>query len=156
MKSILIAGFKGNNNSAKHLLDKIDFKNKLYLENDFEISVKQLENELTNKYDYIIVFGQKPIIKSIYIELKGVNENEEFITNYNYSKLIEFLNKNNYKTVISNNAGNYLCNNIYFNGLKYININNLKTKIIFIHIPYLKNIPNIDNLAQSFTQYINL
>jgi len=33
-----------------------------------------------------------------------------------------------------------LCNNIYYKGLKYIFDNKLKTKMIFIHIPYLNNI----------------
>ena len=46
---ILIAGFKGDDNSAKILLDyikKVCNEDILYLENDFEISSKQIEEKL--------------------------------------------------------------------------------------------------------------
>ena len=52
-----------------------------------------------------------------------------------------------YNVVISNDAGNYLCNNIYYNGLKYIKDNSLKTKMLFIHIPKINNINNIEDLG---------
>ena len=46
---ILIAGFEGNDNSAKILLDYIQKESNediLYLENDFDISSKQIEERL--------------------------------------------------------------------------------------------------------------
>ena len=55
-----------------------------------------------------------------------------------------------FKTIISNDAGNYLCNNIYFNGLKYIEDNKLKTEMIFIHIPQINNISSIEDLSNIF------
>ena len=63
---ILIAGFEGEDNSAKILLDNI--KNNwnediLYLKNDFEISSNQIERKLLNKYDIVLIFGQKPNYK---------------------------------------------------------------------------------------------
>ena len=73
---------------------------------------------------------------------------EELKTNYNYNELVSRL-ENNYKIIISNNAGNYLCNNIYYHGLKYIKDNNLKTKMIFIHIPKKDKISNIEKLTKS-------
>ena len=75
------------------------------------------------------------------------HKKEELKTNYNYNKLVSRL-ENNYKIIISNNAGNYLCNNIYYYGLKYIKDNNLKTKMIFIHIPKKDKISNVENLAK--------
>ena len=45
---ILIAGFEGNDNSAKILLDKIKEKNNqdvLYLENDFQVSGNKIEEK---------------------------------------------------------------------------------------------------------------
>ena len=50
-------------------------------------------------------------------------------------KLQRSLEELDYKTNISNNAGNYLCNNIYYHCLKKIKDNDLKTKCIFLHIP---------------------
>lgn len=157
MKKILVAGFKGEDNSAKVLLDKIDYRCKLYLENDFDISEKQLEMKLKEEdYDEVIIFGQKPLIKSIYIELIGKRYNKQYCTNYDYNKISEYLELKGYKTNISNDAGNYLCNNIYFYGLDLLNKKYKTVKLIFIHIPTLKNIANIDNMASVFSKYLNI
>jgi len=156
MINVLFTGFIGNNNSSKILLNKIN-KNTgvdlLYFENDFEVSKRQLINKLKeNKYDIIFSFGQKPVIKSIYIEKIGANEFEKLKTNYNYIELSNYLKKY-YKVKISENAGNYLCNNIYYNGLKYIFENKLKLQMIFIHIPYLNNI-DIKYFSKIIEEYI--
>lgn len=55
---------------------------------------------------------------------------------------------------ISSDAGNYLCNNLYYHGLKYIYENSLETNMLFIHIPKNKNISNIDEMACIFN-YLN-
>lgn len=147
---ILFTAFNGKNNSSKILLDKINQKNKLYLKNSFKTSVVQLEKELKdNQYDLIISFGQAPLdIDTIKIEIigKGI---VEYKTKYNYISLKNKLDIN-FKTIISEDAGNYLCNNIYFYGLKYIEESNLKTNMIFIHIPMLDNISNIEDLSNVF------
>lgn len=145
----------GDDNSAKILLDKIYSNNKLYLKNDFRISEKQLENKLNKKiYDELIMFGQKPIIKNIYIETIAHKKQYTYSTNYNYDKLIEYINIRNYNTVISNNAGNYLCNNIYYHALKLEKEKYNNLKIIFIHIPELKNISDINDMSNIFSEYI--
>ena len=51
------------------------------------------------------------------------------------------------KLYISEDAGNFLCNNLYYKGLKYIKENNINCKMIFIHIPKIENISDIDLLA---------
>ena len=128
----------------------INNKNKLYLKNIFTTSVKQLQKEIKdNQYDLIISFGQAPLEEdTIKIETIGRNI-VEYKTKYDF---ISLKNKfdNNFKTIISNDAGNYLCNNIYFYGLKYIEDNKLKANMIFIHIPKINNISNIDNLSKIF------
>jgi pyroglutamyl-peptidase len=156
MIKVLFTGFNGNKNSSKVLLDNIN-KNigidLLFLENDFEISKGQLIDELKeNKYDIIISFGQKPVIKSIYIEIIAANDFEKLDTNYNFIVLKNYLKKY-YKIKISENAGNYLCNNIYYNGLKYIFNNKLKIQMIFIHIPYINNI-DIKYFSKIMEKYI--
>lgn len=152
---ILFTAFNGKNNSSKILLDKINNKNKLYLKNSFNTSVIQLEKELKdNQYDLIISFGQAPLdMDTIKLETTGKG-NIEYKTKYNYISLKNKLDIN-FKTIISNDAGTYLCNNIYFCGLKYIEENNLKTKMIFIHIPMLNNISNIEKLSNIFNFLCN-
>ena len=152
--SILFTCFNGKNNSSCLLVDKINSNNKLYLKNSFITSVKELEKELVkNNYDLIISFGQADIeIDTIKIELIGRGE-IEFITNYNYSNIINKLELYGYRVLISKDAGNYLCNNLYYNGLKYISDNNINTKMIFIHIPKIKNISDIYMLASVFNSF---
>jgi pyroglutamyl-peptidase len=156
MVKVLFTGFNGKTNSSKILLNNLNKNigiNYLFLENDFEISKRQLIDKLKeNKYDIIFSFGQKPVIKSIYIEKVAKNKLERIETNYNHIGLKNYLEKY-YKIKISENAGNYLCNNIYYNGLKYISDNKLNIKMIFIHIPYLKNM-DIKHFSKIMEKYI--
>jgi pyroglutamyl-peptidase len=156
---VLVSGFRGNTNSAKLIVDKIESKNvleKLYLVNSFETSKNQLEDKLKKeKYDLIIAFGQRPNVKSINLEKKACIDGNELITNYDYNKLEKLLEDSGFTAEISNNAGKYLCNHIFYTGLMYIRQNNLNTKMIFIHIPSMKNIKNIDYLAAIFSRYID-
>lgn len=148
---ILYTAFNGKNNSSKILLDMIKSKNKLYLKNSFSTSVKQLENELKkNNYDLVISFGRASLDSdTIKIETTGRGKENTYKTEFDYSNIYEKL-KSDYDVLISDNAGNYFCNNIYYNGLKMINDNNLKTNMIFIHIPDIDNITDIYKLANKF------
>jgi hypothetical protein len=139
VKRILFTGFIDDGNSSKELLDCI-CSNKLYLENDYKISESQIKSELNKNYDYVIMFGQKPNSKSIYIETVVTQNEETHSTNYNYIPLLKHLEENKFTVKFSKTDKKTLCNNVYFHALKYIKQNNLKTKCIFIHIPYLKNI----------------
>ena len=148
---ILYTAFNGKNNSSKILLDMIKSENKLYLKNSFTTSVKQLENEIKkNNYDLIISFGRASLDSdTIKIETTGRGKENIYKTEFDYSNIYEKL-KSDYDVLISDDAGNYFCNNIYYNGLKMINDNNLKTNMIFIHIPDIDNITDIYKLASKF------
>lgn len=152
MTKILFTAFNGKTNSSKLLLDKINATNKLYLKNSFTSSVSELESELENNhYDLVISFGQLRLKRdTIQIE-EGAMLDKEYKTNYDYSNIKSELEDCGYKVRISR-FNSYLCNNLYYHGLKYIDDNNLKTKMIFIHIPKIKNITNIDTLANSFSK----
>ena len=117
---ILIAGFKENDNSAKILLDNIKEEcnlDVLYLENDFKVSSTQMEEKLIQNYDYVLIFGQKPETKYIYLENNAIIEETKLETDYYYGVLRENLESNNYKVISSCDAGNYLCNNVFFRAL---------------------------------------
>ena len=155
---ILVADFKGNDNSAKILLDNIKEKNNqdiLYLENDFEVSSNQIEEKMLQNYDYILIFGQKPNTRNIYLENNAVLEETKLETDFYYGVLKEKLEINNYKVISSCDAGNYLCNNVFFRALSFKQTNDLKSKIAFIHIPTINNIDDIELLASTILNYIN-
>ncbi len=154
---ILIAGFNDEKNSAKILLDNLkkEYIDILYLENDFKISEKQIESKiLGNYYDYILIFGEKPNTKDIYLECSATLENIKLETDYYYGVLKEKLEDNNYKVIISNDAGNYLCNNVFFSALKFKQEGNLKSKIAFIHIPTINNIEDIRKFSNKILEYL--
>ena len=149
---ILYTAFNGKDNSSKILLDKIMAENtdKLYLRNSFDTSVKQLINKLKN-YELIISFGQAPLdTDTIKIEVFGKKENTLYNTDFNYSKIKEDIENTGFKVYISEDAGNFLCNNLYYHGLKYIKENNVNCKMIFIHIPKIENLSDVDLLAKVF------
>ena len=152
--NILYTAFNGKDNSSKILLDNIKTldENKLYLRNSFITSVKQLQKKIKlDNYDLIVSFGQAPLEQdNIRIEVVGKNTTEIYESDSDYSQLKEKLEKNNYKTDVSRDAGNYYCYNIFFNGLKYIKENDLKCKMIFIHIPFIDKIGNIEDLSKLF------
>ena len=124
---ILIAGFEGKNNSSKIILNYIKEKSKediLYLKNDFNICKKQIEEKLINQYDYVLIFGQKTDTQNIYLENNAMIGETKLTTNYYYGVLKENLEKNNYKVISSNDAGNYLCNEVFFRALNFKQNNN--------------------------------
>lgn len=153
---VLFTAFKGKNNSSKILLDNIDcsMDDKLYLTNSFNTSVEELTNKLKNsKYDLIISFGQLKLKSNVIrIEKNGTGE-RIYQTSYDYSKLKDNMIKKGFK-VIESNQTNYLCNNIYYNGLKYIDDEDIDCEMIFIHIPKIKMIEEIEKIANVFNEYV--
>ncbi len=155
---ILIAGFEGNDNSAKILLDNIKEcynQDILCLENNFETSSNQIEEKMLQNYDYVLIFGQKPNTKNIYLENNAILEGIKLETDYYYGVLKDTLEINNYNVLISYDAGNYLCNNVFFRALNFKQKNDLKSKVGFIHIPTIDNIEDIKHLARTILDYIN-
>ena len=154
---VLITSFKGKNNSSSILLNNIcaNLTDKLELTNSFITSEKELKQKIDkNKYKYIISFGQKPNCNKLYIELFGNKNNDRIETSFPYKKLISFMKGNNIEYVISKNAGNYLCNNIYYEGMKYIKDNSLDIKMIFIHIPTKNKEFNFREIVKIISNYI--
>ena len=72
--------------------------------------------------------------------------NQAYKSTIDLSKLVESLNDNN--LTISNHAGTFICNEIYYNALKYIDDSKANSKCVFIHIPFvLSQVENKGNIA---------
>lgn len=155
--NILLTGFKGKTNSSSTLLYNIHLGksiDRLELTNSFSTSQEELIRGLKNNYKYVIAFGQKPNTNRVNIEILA-NKNETVLnTNFPYEKLKQFLDKEDIGNDISMDAGAYLCNNAYFEGLNYIKNNKLRTKMIFIHIPSLKDKYDFNKLASALSEFI--
>lgn len=136
---ILLTGFCG---TSSELLVKTAKYKSLILPNDKVMDAQMLLQEISSqRYDYILGFGQKPNIKDkVYIETTARNEDCYIDTNFEYGRLKGILESNDIQVQISNNAGTSFCNALYWNGLKHICNKCFPTKMIFLHIPFYKNI----------------
>lgn len=150
---ILFAGFKGKNNSSKLLLDamRCNENNKIYLTNSYKASESQLIKQLQEKeYDCAVIFGQwKRVAKNtLRLETTAKKGRYAYQTDFPYTKLAKNLQNLGYMSDISNFAGRWLCNNIYFYGLRHLAQTESQCKMIFIHLPKDELVDNYAKLAQ--------
>ena len=118
---------------------------------DSENLIKKI---IDGTYDYVFSFGQKPNIKNkVNIETTARNGITSVETDFDCERLQKLFESNGVVAKISRNAGTSYCNCLYYNGLDYIQQNNLKTKMVFIHIPFLKN---IDDKGSFFTLIVDI
>ncbi len=82
--------------------------------------------------------GNIPVDKTI--ELDGKNA---YFSTLPFRKMIENLKVKKIPAEVSNSAGTYVCNNLMYNVLRYIDDNNLDIKAGFIHVPFMSE--QVDN-----------
>ena len=135
------------NTSAELLVKGMDFPT-VFLPSD-KLQDSEIAKEEIQKSSIIICFGQKPQIKNkICLELIAKNNGSTIATNFDIESFKEKLEQQNVSYSESQNPGTSYCNLIYWNGLNYIEDNNLSCKFLFIHIPFEKNISNISELRE--------
>ena len=131
MRNILLTGFRRT--SSEFLVKKADYQTMI------------LPNVKLQHYEYIFSFGQKPNIKDkVYVETAARNGKNSIPTDFDYNKLLAALKTEKIAVNISNNAGTSFCNELYWNVLSYIRSRQLKTKMLFLHIPFCKNITAVE------------
>ena len=154
--SVLLTAFRGT--SSEKLVARFDDEyRKIILKNDKNASVEQLVNALeNNKISYIFSFGQKPvIIDKIYIELAGRTGDTIYKTAFDTDRLNAVLSRNGFPVRVSSNAGTSFCNHIYACGLKYISENHYDAKMVFIHVPFEKNISDFEDYSHRLISALN-
>lgn len=155
--SVLLTAFRGT--SSEKLINCFeDTYSKLILENDKDISVNQLISALeANRFEYVISVGQKPVIKDkVYIELEGKIGDTAYKTDFDFDRLCAVFMNSGLLTHISHNAGTSFCNNIYAHGLKYIWKQSCKARMVFVHVPFEKNISDFNDYSEKFMQAIDM
>lgn len=142
---VLLTAF--SNTSSEMLVRSVHGFDSLILENDKTISVKQLEQALQKgNYQYVFSFGQRPLIKDkVHIERAALNNNETLETFFYTNELKKVFEDCGIIVKLSYNAGTSYCNNIYYHGMKMITKKHRNTEMVFIHIPYMKNISNSED-----------
>ncbi len=145
-KKILLTAFCGT--SAEVLVKGTEFGSQykvLYLPSDkVKDSELLIEALVQEHFDYVISLGQRPNIKDkVYIETIAKKGNVSIETDFDCEALKQALERNGLMTKLSHNAGTSFCNELYWNGLRYIEENKLETKMVFAHVPFEKNISDM-------------
>ena len=150
---LLLTAFRGS--SAEQLIKYANKFDTLNLPNDkVKDSEKLISIMSSGKYHYVFSFGQRPNIKNkVHIETTAMNGEDYIKTKFDCEQLYELFQANGITAKISHNAGTSFCNCLYYNGLAYIQKKQLQTKMVFLHIPFLKN---IDDTELFFIKLINI
>ena len=152
---VLLTAFRGS--SSEQLIKYAKGFDILILPNDKIKDSEKLINKITEcTYDYVFGFGQRPNIKNkVHIETTARNEITSVETDFNCVQLQKIFASNGITAKISHNAGTSYCNCLYYKSLSYLQKNDLYTKMVFIHIPYLKNIDDTDSFFTKIIETIS-
>lgn len=156
---VLLTAFRENNNASKLLLDKVNGGNitKKLLTNSFDGCEREILRYISvYNPEYIISFGYKPLINKLYIETSACCDDLCISTNFDISFLIKSLQGVNLPFKMSDKAGNYLCNYVYYKGLEFLKQSNSKARMIFIHVPDVKRFQNIDVVASWLNDFCDV
>ena len=157
-KRILLTAFCGT--SAETLVKGVELDSQyqvLYLPNDkikdSELLIDALQQE---QFDYVISLGQRPNIKDkVHIETRARKGEDVLITAFEYERLKRRLEQNGLPVKISDNAGTSFCNELYWNGLRYILEKKLDTQMVFLHVPFEKYISNLKHFVEGMNVVLN-
>ena len=143
-KNILLTVFEGT--SSELLLNGFRDFPVLVLPNDKLKDSELLLGMLSEThFDYVLSFGQRPNIKDkVHIETNARDGDLRLDTVFNCERLRMLFEQNGIAAKFSHNAGTSFCNKLYWNGLKYIEEHELETKMVFIHVPFGRNISDIE------------
>ncbi len=151
---ILLTAFQGT--SAELLIKDTEKYFTLFLPNDKVKDSEILMDAISKKeFDFVLSFGQRPNIKDkVHIETTARDGEFQIDTSFDYDMLKCLFEQKGIVAKISHNAGTSFCNRLYLNGLKYIEQNDLNTKMIFVHVPFAKNITNLDEFRKRVYEVI--
>lgn len=98
----------------------------------------------------IICCGMAESRSQLTIESNAVCDRDCVVTRVNLEELVTCLDN----TTISHDAGKFVCEGLYYQILKYIQLNQLDTFCIFVHIPLIKP-DNLSIIQQNFMAIVN-
>lgn len=152
MNRIILAGFDGEDNTAKLMTERTDAPcRKLVLPNDKELSVDVLMAEIhRQETGCVVLLGQKPRIKNkIAIERCAVINGVKLCTPLDVTVSTQLIRNSGYAAYISENCGTSYCNHIYGACLE----NGINC--IFLHVPYMKNTDSLGDICRAVGDFVN-
>lgn len=120
---------------------------------DSELLIEALQQE---RYDYVISLGQRPNIKDkVHIETTARKNGICVETAFDCEKLKYSMEQKGLSAKLSDNAGTSFCNELYWNGLQYLLKNQPETKMVFVHVPFEKNISDVNVFGKKLMEDID-
>ena len=152
---ILLTGFQGT--SSEVLLSTAHAYDTLLLPNDKKLDGELLTDQLLRgPYDFVICLGQKPNMKDkIHIESTARRNGFTIQTKVDIPKLARLFGEQGIPARQSNHAGTSFCNALYFNGLRFVEEHECSIGVVFVHIPFLKNMSCPGSFAKRFWNVID-
>ena len=152
----------------------------LLLPVSFSRAYKEVIDEIEkHSYDIIIMIGETlSSIDHIRLErvainfkdsVNGDNDGEKpdeeilingapvaYFTKFPVKKVARQLKEAGYPVKVTNSAGTFVCNSLYFNILHYIEANKLSTKALFLHVPSTTQFISIDEMKITLEEIIKV
>lgn len=147
----LLTAFRGT--SAAFLVERLAPETgyrALFLPNDRIRDSELLVNAISNEhFDRVICFGQKPRLRDkVSIEAAARDGEASIHTGVDCEKWKRAFRRNGIDARISHSAGTSFCNRLYWNGLRCAARQGMDTEMLFIHIPFLKNITDPEGFCE--------
>jgi pyroglutamyl-peptidase len=118
--------------------------------NIVEASFLTIQEMKTQKPEVIICCGMAEKRQYLTLESKAIWKDKKIATSVNLEEIITRLSN----TKISNNAGKFVCEGLYYRVLSYQKKHLPNSKIIFVHVPILHENNQVE-ICQDFRQIIN-
>jgi pyroglutamyl-peptidase len=119
---------------------------------DFQLAPeKVLAIVETLQPDLIVCCGMAEKRSRLTVEANGKHQGDILYTSIPLKSLVE----QTQATTISHNTGRFVCNYLYYSILKHIQLRQLKTHCLFVHVPLLKP-ENLEVTVQDFSTILKL
>ncbi len=153
-KRVLLTAFLGT--SAEALVRGSKYRTLLLSNDKVKDSELLIETLSKEAFDYIVSFGQRPNIKNkVHIETTAKVGDLCMDTGFDCGWLQNLFVQKGINAKMSNNAGTSFCNQLYFNGLRYIGQSGLNAQMVFMHVPFLKNVDNFEEFREKVLEVID-
>ncbi|KAM3113871.1 pyroglutamyl-peptidase I family protein [Phormidesmis sp. 146-33] len=130
-------------NSNTYLLRKVTV--------DFELAPRQVISMIDLlKPEILICCGMAENRDNLTVESNGKSQTEILETKIDLNHLTE----GTIATQISHDAGNFVCNHLYYSVLKYLQNRDFKCQCIFVHVPVL-NGRNFRTIVEDFLMIVD-
>ena len=129
-------------------------------------------------YDLVIMLGEASQTDYIRIERLAINYKDSsspdndgvrpddqrlvhsapdaYFTPVPVKKLSEVLSNEGFKQKVSNSAGTYVCNSLYFNILHHQRLNNLSCRTLFLHVPRSTETLSLNEMGHTVERIIQI